>query len=176
MPAVMEVPVRAVGVALDAMMANDARAMHGQHPMAASSSDKGGSGIDDRIGGINRLVVVGGIVIRVIVVVDAADKNPAEMMPVNESMAGISRNTGCGDTGRRDNGCNTNADRATTHERAAHAAAKAVATAPAAGAAATASTTAASVHAAAGIGLLAADQHCEQRQSAQHARQQRRSN
>src|SRR5579863_5710431 len=114
-PAMMEAPVRAVVVALDAMMADNARAMYGQHPMAASSSDKGGSGIDD---GINGIIVVGGIVIRVIVVVDAADKDPAEMMPVNESMTGISGNA-CSD-GRCGNArC---ADDAAANERVRHAA------------------------------------------------------
>src|SRR5579872_184202 len=115
MPAMMEAPVRAVIVALDAMMADDARAVHGQHPVAASSSDKGGSGIDDGISGVTGIVVVGGIVIRIIVVVDAADKNPAEMAPVSKSMsgisgAGISRDTG--HSGGCDDGRSTNADRA----------------------------------------------------------------
>src|SRR6202012_833637 len=93
MPAMVEAPVRAVIMALDAMMADDARAMHGQHPVAASSSDKGGSGIDDGISGVNGIVVGGGIVIGVIVVVNAADKTPAEMTPVGEAMTGISRDT-----------------------------------------------------------------------------------
>ena len=97
----VEAPVRAVIMALDAMMADDARAMHGQHPMAASSSDKGGSGIDDGISGVNGIVVGGGIVIRVIVVIDAADKNPAEMTPVDESTTGISGTSISRDTSHR---------------------------------------------------------------------------
>jgi hypothetical protein len=69
-PAMMEAPVHAVVMALDAMMADDARAMHGQHPMAASSSDKGGSGID------GETIIIIGVVIRIVVVIDAADKAP----------------------------------------------------------------------------------------------------
>ena len=118
MPAVMVAPVNTVVMTRGAMVTDDARAMHGQHPAAASSNDKGGSGID---GGI---VVGVGIVIRIIVVI-AADKNPAEVTPVTETMAGKSRSS-C------DRGCR--ADRAAAKDGGAtHA-----------GAAATAPTTASS--------------------------------
>jgi hypothetical protein len=119
MPAVMVAPVNTVVMTRGAMVTDDARAMHGQHPAAASSNDKGGSGID---GGI---VVGVGIVIRIIVVIDATDKNPAEVAPVTETVAGKSRSS-------RDRGCR--ADRAAAKDSGAtHA-----------GAAATAPTTASS--------------------------------
>ena len=158
----------AVVMALDAMVADDARAMHGRHPMAASSSDKGGSGIDDGISGINRIVVVGGIVIRIIVVVDAADKNPAEVMPPSEPMAGISGNGISRDTrnsGRRDKGRSTNADRAAANKRTAHVA-TAAETATAAPAARTAAASTTAVYAT-GVGLLTGDRQHEERQGAQ---------
>src|SRR6202012_3797319 len=120
MPAMVEAPVREVIMALDAMMADDTRAMDGQHPVAASSSDKGGSGIDDGISGVNGIVVGGGIVIRGIVVIDAADKNPAEMTPVDESTTGISGTSISRDTShrrRRGNASRTDADRAAANER-----------------------------------------------------------
>ena len=113
MPAVMVAPVNTVVMTRGAMVTDDARAMHGQHPAAASSSDKGGSGID---GGI---VVGVGIVIRIIVVIDAADKNPAEVTPVTETAAGKSRSS-C------DRGCR--ADRAAAKDSGAtHASAAAAA-------------------------------------------------
>ena len=119
MPAVMVAPVNTVVMTRGAMVTDDARTMHGQHPAAASSNDKGGSGID---GGI---VVGVGIVIRIIVVIDATDKNPAEVAPVTETVAGKSRSS-------RDRGCR--ADRAAAKDSGAtHA-----------GAAATAPTTASS--------------------------------
>jgi hypothetical protein len=95
MPAVMVAPVNTVVMTRGAMVTDDARAMHGQHPAAASSNDKGGSGID---GGI---IVDLGIVIRIIVVIDAADKNPAEATPMTEAVAGKSRSSG------NDRGCRT---------------------------------------------------------------------
>src|SRR4029077_17778436 len=82
-----------------AMMADDARAMHGEHPAAASSSDKG-SPSDKGLGGIDgRIVVVVGVIVRIVVVIDAADKHSMEMMmmPVAERPAdksGASRNRG----------------------------------------------------------------------------------
>ena len=109
MPAMMVAPVDAVVMAFGAI-ADDARAMHSQHPAAASSSDKGGNWID----GIICSVVVG-IIVRIIVVIDAADKNPAEAMPVN-AMAGKSRGSYNGR--RRGDGRR----RATANERTADAA------------------------------------------------------
>jgi len=82
MSAMMMAPMDTM-VAYGAMMTDDARAMHGQHPVAASSSDKGG--VD---GGI---IVIIGIVIRVVVVIDAADKGPAEVTPMAKGAAGKSR-------------------------------------------------------------------------------------
>lgn len=79
MTAVMVAPVDPV-VARGAMMASDARAMHGHHPAAASSTDKDGDGIDGRIIGI---VVIIGVAIRVVVVIDAANK---EAMPMPETV------------------------------------------------------------------------------------------
>ncbi len=83
MTAVVVAPVDPV-VARGAMMANDARAMHGHHPAAASFTDKDrhgdGNGIDGRIIGI---VIVIAVVIRVVVVIDAADK---EAMPMPEAV------------------------------------------------------------------------------------------
>src|SRR5580693_5415932 len=92
MSAVMVAPVTMV-MPRGPMVADDARAMHGQHPAAASSSDKGGSGID---GGI---IVSVGIVIRIIVVIDAADKSPAEVTPMTKAATGKSRSSG------NDRGC-----------------------------------------------------------------------
>ena len=43
MPAVMMAPVDAVVMSRGTMVTDDARAMHGQHPAATSSSDKGGA-------------------------------------------------------------------------------------------------------------------------------------
>jgi hypothetical protein len=80
MTAVMVAPVDPV-VTRGAMMASDARAMHGHHPAAASSTDKDRDGID---GGI--VVIIGviiRIVVRVIVVIDAADK---EAMPMPKTV------------------------------------------------------------------------------------------
>ena len=81
MSAVMVPPMDSI-VARGPMMTDDARAMHGQHPAAASSSDKGG--IDGRI------IVVIGVVVRIVVVIDAADKSPAEVASVNEGATGKS--------------------------------------------------------------------------------------
>ena len=108
MPAVMMAPVDTVVMARGAMVTDDARTMHGQHPAAASSSDKGGSGID---GGI---IVIVGIVIRIIVVIDAADKNPAEVTPMTKAVASKSRSP-CNDRRRH-------ADRAAANDGATHAA------------------------------------------------------
>jgi len=108
MSAVMGMPMDTM-VASGAMMTDDARAMHGQHPAATSSSDKGG--ID---GGI---IVIIGIVIRIVVVIDAANKSSAEVTPVSKGAAGKSR-TSCDD--RR-----PGADRAATNDSATKAAATA---------------------------------------------------
>src|ERR1700761_1303913 len=81
MPAMMVTPMQAV-MPCGAMSTNDARATHCHHPSAASSSDKGG--IDRGI-----LVVIG-IIIGVVVVVDASDKGAAEVTPVPEPAAGKS--------------------------------------------------------------------------------------
>src|ERR1700735_5030368 len=86
MSAVMVAPVTTI-MPRGPMVADDARAMYGQHPAATSSSDKDGSRID---GGI---IVGVGIVIRIIVVIDAADKSPAEVTPVTETAAGRSRSS-----------------------------------------------------------------------------------
>ena len=86
MSAVMVVPVATV-MSRGPMVADDARTMHGQHPAAASTSDKGGSGID---GGI---IVIVGITIRIVVVIDAADKNPAEVTPMTKAVAYKSRSS-----------------------------------------------------------------------------------
>jgi hypothetical protein len=107
MPAVMVAPVDTI-VSRGAMVTDDARTMHGQHPAAASASDKGGSGID---GGI---IVIVGIVIRIIVVIDAADKNPAEVTPMTKAVASKSRSP-CNDRGCR-------ANRAAVNDGATHAA------------------------------------------------------
>jgi hypothetical protein len=108
MPAVMVAPVDTI-VSRGAMVTDDARTMHGQHPAAASTSDKGGSGID---GGI---IVIVGIVIRIIVIIGAADKNPAEVTPMTKAVAHKSRSA-CSDRRCR-------ADRAAAKDsRTAHAA------------------------------------------------------
>src|ERR1700689_4989121 len=115
MSAVMGMPMDTV-VASGAMMTDDARAMHGQHPAATSSSDKGG--ID---GGI---IVIIGIVIRIVVVIDAANKSSAEVTPVSKGAAGKS-GTSCDD--RR-----PGADRAAANDSATKAAATAHTAMPAA--------------------------------------------
>jgi hypothetical protein len=107
MPAVMVAPVDTI-VSRGAMATDDARTMHGQHPAAASTSDKGGSGID---GGI---IVIVGIVIRIIVVIDAAGKNPAEVTPMTKAVAHKSRSA-CNDRRCR-------ASRAAANDGATHAA------------------------------------------------------
>ena len=118
MSAVMVAPMDTM-VACGPMMTDDARAVHGQHPVAPSSSDKGG--ID---GGI---IVIIGIVVRVVVVIDAADKNSAEVTPMAKGAAGKS--------GRSRNSSSSRADRTAANGSAAKAATKART------AAATASTT-----------------------------------
>ena len=95
MPAMMVAPVDTV-MACGAMMADDARAMHGQHPAAASSSDKGVDGI------VGRIVVVVGVVVWIVVVIDATDKHPVEVMPVTERSAGISGTGRNGGSSRAD--------------------------------------------------------------------------
>lgn len=107
MSAVMVAPVTMV-MPRGPMVADDARAMHGQHPAATSSSDKDGSRID---GGI---IVGVGIVIRIIVVIDAADKSPSEVTTVTEAVTGKPRHS-CEGRGRR-------ADRAAANESTTHAA------------------------------------------------------
>src|ERR1700729_4065392 len=126
MPAVMVAPVNTVVMTRGAMVTDDARAMHGQHPAAASSSDKGGSGIDG--GGI----VGVGPVIRIILVIDAADKNPAEVPPVTETAAGKSRSS-C------DRGCR--ADRAAAKDSRTIHTASAAAAAPTTASSSSTSTT-----------------------------------
>jgi hypothetical protein len=69
MPAVMGVPVATV-MSRGAMMTDDAPTMHRQNPATTSSSDKGGSGID------GETIIIIGVVIRIVVVIDAADKAP----------------------------------------------------------------------------------------------------
>jgi hypothetical protein len=109
MPAVMVAPVDTVVMARRAMVTDDARTIHGQHPAAASTSDKGGSGID---GGI---IVIIGIIIRIIVVIDAPDKNLSEVTPMTKAVAHKSRSA-CSDRRCR-------ADRAAAKDsRTAHAA------------------------------------------------------
>src|ERR1700744_1667987 len=90
------------------MVADEARGMYGQHPAATSSSDKDGSRID---GGI---IVGVGIVIRIIVVIDAADKSPSEVTTGTEAVTGKPRHS-WGAGGRR-------ADRAAANESTTHAA------------------------------------------------------
>lgn len=107
MSAVMVAPMDTM-VAGGAMMTDDARAVHGQHPVAPSSSDKGG--ID---GGI---IVIIGIVVRVVVVIDAADKNSAEVTPMAKGAAGKS--------GRSRNSSSSRADRTAANGSATKAATK----------------------------------------------------
>ena len=109
MSAVMVAPVDTV-MARGAMATDDARAMHRQHPAATSSSDKRRTGIDGL--GIDSGFVV--IVIRIIVVIDAADKGAAEVAVMEEGPADKSR-TCC-------NAGHAGADRAGAHDRAAEAA------------------------------------------------------
>jgi hypothetical protein len=106
MPAVMVAPVDTVVMARRAMVTDDARTIHGQHPAAASTSDKGGSGID---GGI---IVIIGIIIRIIVVIDAPDKNPSEVTPMTKAVARKSRSS-CND--RRGSADRTAANDSATH-------------------------------------------------------------
>ena len=109
MSAVTVAPVDTV-MTRGAMMTDDARAMNRQHSAAASSSDKGRNGIDGL--GIDSGFVV--IVIRIIVVIDAADKGAAEVAVMEEGPADKSR-TCC-------NAGHAGADRATAHDRTAEAA------------------------------------------------------
>lgn len=106
MSAVIVAPMDTI-VTYGAMMTDDARAVHSQHPVAASCSDKGG--VD---GGI---IVIIGIVIRVVVVIDAADKSSAEVTPMAKGTAGKS--------GRPRNG-NSRADRTASNGSATKAATK----------------------------------------------------
>lgn len=126
MSAVMVAPMDTM-VACGPMMTDDARAVHGQHPVAPSSSDKGG--ID---GGI---IVIIGIVVRVVVVIDAADKNSAEVTPMAKGAAGKS--------GRSPNDCRSRADRTAANGSATKAATKTRTAAATASATATAMTAAA---------------------------------
>ena len=152
MPARMVAPVRAVVMAFRAMTDN-ARAMHRRHPVAASSSDKDGGGVNDRTVGI---VVVARIVIRIIVVIDASDNEPAEVMPVkavphhalvhealtHEALTGKPRSTR--NTRRRRDHRRSRTCGAATNEGAVHAAAhKTVTAAPTATTVAATSTSAA---------------------------------
>ena len=117
MPAMMVAPVNAVVMAIGAMLADDARAVRGQYPVAACAADQDRSGIG------NGIVVIGGIVIRIVVVIDAADKNPVMPMEAvpHVAMAHVSvrpSNTPWRGNERRRPG----PDRATANKRAAHAA------------------------------------------------------
>ena len=103
MSAVMVAPMDTM-MACGAMVANDARAMHGHHPAATSASDKGR--IDGRIG------VIIGIIIRIVVVIDATDKSPAEVTPVDESVPAKTM-ASC-------NACRSRADRAAANDSAAN--------------------------------------------------------
>lgn len=119
MSAMMVMPVRAMMMARDPMMADDARTIHGQHPVAASSSDISGNGIGRRI------IVIVGIVVRVVVVVDAADEHAVEMM-MEEGMARISRTSRNGRSSRADGAtANDGAAERSAAKAAAHAAASA---------------------------------------------------
>ena len=124
MSALMVAPMGAVTVPCGATMADDTRAMHGQHPAAASSGDIGGDGIGRRI------IVIVGIVVRVVVVIHAADKHAVEvMMMMEERMAGpsgTSRNSrgSCADRSTANGG----AAEGTTRKAAARTAAKVAAT------------------------------------------------
>jgi len=106
MPAVIVAPGDVV-IARGAMMTDDARAMHGQHPAAASSTDKDrdrdGNGIDVRI---FRIAIVIAVVIRIIVVIHAADKDPVEVAVMEEVVAGKSR-ASCKVAGKSGGHCNT---------------------------------------------------------------------
>ena len=82
MSAIVVAPIETV-MARNAMMTKNARAMHGDHLAACSSSDKGG--ID---GGI--IVIVGVIVIRIVVVIDATDKHTMDVTAMSKSMPGKS--------------------------------------------------------------------------------------
>ena len=123
MSAVMVAPMDTM-VACGAMVADDARAMHGHHPAAASAGDKGG--IDGRI------AVIIGIVIRIVVVIDATDKSPAEVTPVAESVPGKSM-ASC-------NACRSRADRAAANDSTANTTTRAKTAADATATAPTAST------------------------------------
>ena len=80
MPAVMMAPM-GMGVTRDAMRAKDALPIRSHHQAAAWSSDN--TGIDDGI------IVIGIIIIiRVVVVIDAADEHSAEAMPVSKPVSG----------------------------------------------------------------------------------------
>ena len=82
MPAVMMAPM-SMDVARGAMRAKDALPIRSHHQAAAWSSDN--TGIDDGI------IVIGIIIIiRVVVVIDAADEHPAEAMPVSKPVSGKS--------------------------------------------------------------------------------------
>lgn len=89
MSAVMVAPVDTV-MTRGAVMADDARAMNRQNSAAASSTDKSGNGIG-RLGIDGGFVVIIGIVIRIIVVIDAADKGAAEVTMMEEVVAGKAR-------------------------------------------------------------------------------------
>lgn len=127
MSAVMVAPIDTV-MPCGAMVTDDARAMHRQHPAAASSSDKSGGRID---GGI---IVIIGIVIRIV----------TEVTPMAETASGKS---GISSNGRR-----SGADRAAAHNSAAHAASAEATSTPA-----TAPTTASAVAATTSAMSAAAD-------------------
>ena len=126
MPALMMAPV-GMGVARSAMMTDDARAIRGHDRAAAWRSDK--TGVD---GGIICRIIVVGIIIRVVVVIDAADEHPTKAMPVSKPMPGKSR-TPCNDGG-------SGAVRAAANEGATVTATTAITTAMAASAAAVSAT------------------------------------
>ena len=101
MPAAMVAPMNAM-MARDAMMADDARAMHGEHPAAAASSNNGGNGIDGRI------VVIVTVVVRIIVVINTADKHAVEVAMMDKGMPGKSRTSRDGGSSGAETGATAN--------------------------------------------------------------------
>ena len=80
MSVVMMAPVGMV-MARGAMAANNARAIHGPYQAAARWGDKAGTG--------GRIIVIG-IIIRVVIVIGAANEHPAEAMPASKTVSGKS--------------------------------------------------------------------------------------
>ena len=92
MPAVMMAPIGMVATR-GATMTKDALPIRGHHQVAAWCSDN--TGVD---GGIICRIIVIGIIIRVVVVIDAADEHPAKAMPVSKPVSGKSGSP-CDDAG-----------------------------------------------------------------------------